>query len=88
MTPLEKMARVIDAAMGRIPCDTVLKNVNYLDVFSCEWRDGDLGIIDGRIVGLESGLKANREIDLKGRSVVPGFIDAHSSSEGNHYRYL
>ncbi len=83
MKPMEKMARIIDAAMGRIPCDTLLKNVNYLDVFSCEWRDGDLGIIDGKIVALESGLKANREIDLKGKSVVPGFIDAHVHIESS-----
>ncbi len=77
------LARRIDAAMGRIPCDLVLKNVRFLDVFSCTFRQGDLSICDGVIVGIEPGLKGRREIDLAGRHVVPGFIDAHVHVESS-----
>ena len=77
------LQRRIDAAQGRIPCDLVLKNARYLDVFSCVFREGDLGIIDGTIVGLEPGLRGAREIDLRGRHVVPGFIDAHVHVESS-----
>jgi len=79
----QQLQRRIDAAQGRIPCDLVLKNVRYLDVFSCVFREGDLSIIDGTIVGLEAGLKGVRELDLKGRHVVPGFIDAHVHVESS-----
>jgi adenine deaminase len=69
--------------MGRIPCDWVIRNVRYLDVFSCAWRQGDLSIANGAIVGLEPGLKGRREIDGRGKSVVPGFIDAHVHIESS-----
>lgn len=83
MTTSKALQRRIDAAMGRIPCDLVLKNVRFLDVFGCAFKSGDLGIIDGVIVGIEPGLKGAREIDLKGKSVVPGFIDAHVHVESS-----
>ncbi len=79
----KRLQRRVDAAMGRIPCDTLFKNVTYLDVFSCVWRQGEVGIIDGSIVALESGLKSNRTIDLKGKKLVPGFIDAHVHIESS-----
>jgi adenine deaminase len=83
MTSKAALQRRIDAAMGRIPCDLVLKNARFLDVFSCAFREGDLAIIDGVIVGIEPGLKGRRERDLKGRHVVPGFIDAHVHVESS-----
>jgi len=73
----------IDAAMGRIPCDFVIRNVRFLDVFSCEWRLGDVAFVGGTIVGLEPGLKATRTIDGKGKFLVPGFIDAHVHVESS-----
>lgn len=73
----------IDAAMGRIPCDLVLKNGRVLDVFSGKWLETDLAIKDGWIVGLDRGHKSLREIDLKGKSLVPGFIDAHVHVESS-----
>lgn len=82
-SPKALLQRRLDAAMGRIPCDLVVKNAEYLDVFSCEWKTGDLSIIDGVIVGVEPGLKAKRVIDARGASVVPGFIDAHVHVESS-----
>jgi len=79
----EKMKRRIDAAMGRIPCDTVFRNSTYLDVFSCEWRRGDIGVIDGAVVVVDSGIVAKREFNLKDKWLVPGFIDAHVHIESS-----
>src|SRR4051812_45836139 len=73
----------IDAAMGRIPCDLILKDVTYLDVFSCAWKRGDLSICDGAVVSMESGLKATRVWNGSGKRVVPGFIDAHVHVESS-----
>jgi adenine deaminase len=75
--------RRAQAALGQIECDTILKNVNYLDVFSCDWRQGDIAIIDGTIVGIEPGLKGSREFDCKDRFIVPGFVDAHVHIESS-----
>src|SRR4051812_37088701 len=73
----------IDAAMGRSDCDLLIKNSTYLDVFSCEWRSGDISISEGVIVGLEPGLKAKRVFDAQGRWIVPGFVDAHVHVESS-----
>lgn len=85
-----QLQRRIDAAQGRIPCDWVLRGFWYLDVFSCEWREGDIAIIDGAIVGLEPGdigLRGLRELDGRAggrrRWLVPGFIDAHVHVESS-----
>jgi len=39
--------------------------------------------LDGKIVAVEEGLKANRVISGKGKWVVPGFIDAHVHVESS-----
>ncbi|MBI4925627.1 MAG: adenine deaminase [Bdellovibrio sp.] len=80
---LEKLQKHIDAAVGKISCDLILRDVQYLDVFSCTWKTGDLSIVDGTIVGLEPGLKAKREIQGRNYYLVPGFIDAHVHVESS-----
>lgn len=61
----------------------MLRNVRYLDVFTCAFVSGDVAIKDGFVVGLEPGLRGLREIDTKGAHVVPGFIDAHVHLESS-----
>ena len=78
-----KLQRRIDAAQGRIDCDLILTQATYLDVFSCEWRTGDVAIIDGVIVATESGLRAKRTQDCRGKWIVPGFVDAHVHVESS-----
>lgn len=73
----------IDASQGRIPCDLVLLQARWFDVFSCSWRSGSLSIHDGVIVGVDAPLPSHRSIDLKGAAVVPGFIDAHVHIESS-----
>lgn len=73
----------MDAAMGRKDCDLVLRNGRVLDVFSGRWHTTDVAISGGWIVGLDRGYRALREIDLKGKSIVPGFIDAHVHVESS-----
>ncbi len=77
------LQRRIDAALGKIPCDLLIHNVRFLDVFSCEWKEGDVGIIDGVIVGIETGLKAKRSVEGRHKFLVPGFIDAHVHVESS-----
>ena len=83
MSLSDVLRRRIRAARGVDPCDVVLKNVRWLDVFSCEFVAGDVAIKDGVVVGVEPGLKGTREIDGKGAHVVPGFVDAHVHLESS-----
>jgi adenine deaminase len=73
----------IDASQGRIPCDLVLNQAKYFDVFHCTWKIGALSIYEGVIVGVDEPLPTKKMIDLKGAAVVPGFIDAHVHIESS-----
>ncbi len=55
MSLSDVLRRRIRAASGLDPCDVVLRNVKWLDVFSCEFVAGDVAIKDGVIVGVEPG---------------------------------
>ncbi len=79
----EVLRRRLAAAQGREPCDLVIEGVRYLDVFRCELVDGDVGIKDGVIVGLEPGLRGKRTLDGRDKWLVPGFIDAHVHLESS-----
>src|SRR5207237_2675830 len=51
-------------------------------VFTREWLDTDVAVVDGRIAGL--GAYEGREtLDATGRFVVPGFVDAHMHLESS-----
>ncbi len=73
----------LDASMGKIPCDTIIKNIKYLDVFTCEFKQGEVAWYDGVIVGVEPGLQAKQVIEGAGKWLVPGFIDAHVHIESS-----
>lgn len=79
----ETLRRRIRAAQGHEDCDLILRNVRYLDVFSCAFVEGDVAIADGTIVGVDPGLRARREVDGRGRHLVPGFVDAHVHLESS-----
>lgn len=78
-----RLQRRIDAAQGRIQSDLVFIGVKWLDVFSGQFREGDITICDGVIVGTGPGLPVKRKIQATGRWAVPGFIDAHVHVESS-----
>ena len=60
--------------------DAIFQNARILDVREGELREGAVRIADGRIVEVsETPIResAAREIDLRGRVLMPGLIDAH-----------
>jgi len=64
------------AARGVHPCDLLLTNTRIVDVFSGEIAAGSVAVAAGRIVGI-GDYPARTTVDLGGRFVAPGFIDAH-----------
>ena len=68
--------RIVEAASGREKADLVLKNASYVNVFTGQISHGDIAVADGVIVGI--GEYAGREeMDVSGKVLMPGFIDAH-----------
>ena len=71
-----ELKKRIDAAAGRRKPDLVLKGAGVLNVFTEQIEYKDVAICDGTIVGI--GLyDGETEIDLRGKIIVPGFIDGH-----------
>ena len=79
---LMKKQRIIDVAAGRAPADLVLKNATYVNVFSGELETRDIAVAEGLIVGLGS-YAGMEEVDMTGKIVCPGFIDAHIHLESS-----
>ena len=79
---LNKKLHVIDVAAGRVPADLVLKNATYVNVFSNELCRGDIAVAEGLIVGMGE-YHGKVEVDVSGKLVLPGFIDAHIHLESS-----
>ncbi len=73
---LLKKRRIISAAAGREPADLVLKNATFVNVFSNELSRGDIAVAEGLIVGIGT-YSGRNEVDMSGKIVLPGFLDAH-----------
>lgn len=67
----------IEVARGLKPSDLILKDGKYLNVFTGEWIKSDIAISKGKIVGVGEGYEASKVISVKGKYLVPGFIDSH-----------
>lgn len=66
----------IDVASKRKNAELVLKNAKIVNVFSHEIEIGDVAVENGKIVGIGQYTGEN-EINLSGKYLCPGFIDAH-----------
>ena len=79
---LNKKRRIIAAASGREKADLVLKNATYVNVFSNELCTADIAVAEGLIVGMGS-YQGMEEVDMRGKIVLPGFLDAHIHLESS-----
>lgn len=79
MRTVEETNMMIDAGLGKIPCDMVIKNVKLVNVYSQEIYETKIYIKGKRIVSIDPNatLEADEEVDGKGMYALPGFIDGH-----------
>jgi adenine deaminase len=76
------LSRRLAVARGDEAADVVIRGGKVLSVFTREWLEVDVAVVDGWIAGL--GAYEGREtIDARGRWVVPGFVDAHVHVESS-----
>jgi adenine deaminase len=73
---------LIEVAAGRRPADLSLANGYLVNVLSNEVYPADVAIAGGRIAGIGK-YEAKHVVDLKGRYLCPGFIDAHVHIESS-----
>ncbi|MGJ0848132.1 adenine deaminase [Tissierella praeacuta] len=78
----EQLKSLIIKAKGMKDSQLVLKNANIINVFTGEIIEGDVAIDNGRIVGIGQ-YHGEKEIDLKGKYLSPGFIDSHVHIESS-----
>ena len=74
------LARRLAVARGDEPAELVVRGGRVLSVFTREWLEADVAIVDGFIAGVGS-YEGAETVDAAGRFVVPGFIDAHMHLE-------
>jgi adenine deaminase len=77
---VDDLARRLAVARGDEPADLVLRGGRVLSVFTREWLETDLAVVDGFVAGL-GDYEGRETLDTGGRFVVPGFIDAHMHLE-------
>ncbi len=65
------------------PADLILRNAQLINVITGEIYPTDI-VIHGRyVVAIGEGYSAENEVDLTGKYVAPGFIDAHVHIESS-----
>jgi len=72
-----EISKLIKLARGQEPAELLIKNARVINVYTGEIYEADIALADGLIVGVGNGYEAKKVIDVEGRYVCPGFIDAH-----------
>ena len=75
--------RVRAVALGNSPADLILKNGRVVDVLTETIYEADVAVADGVIAGIGKYDNAERVIDLEGKYIAPGLINAHCHVESS-----
>mgnify|MGYP000432124122 FL=1 len=81
--PKAALADRIDQGRGVTPADLVLKGGRVFDLITGELVETDVAICGDCIVGVFGSYVGQREIDVSGQILVPGFIDTHLHIESS-----
>jgi adenine deaminase len=77
------LARAIDQGQGLTAADLVLKGGRVFNLVTGTLAVSDVAICGDRIVGVDAEYRGRREVDAKGKIVVPGFVDTHCHVESS-----
>lgn len=77
---------LMNAAMGKTPCDLTVENVQYVNVFTGEIYPACVDIAGGYIVRVRMSdepeeMPAKEKFDGKNHFLLPGFVDTHMHVE-------
>ncbi|WP_027405544.1 adenine deaminase [Anaerovibrio sp. RM50] len=74
--------RLMQVAAGKMKAQLVLKNAHVFAGFTGKFLTTDIAIQDGYIAGLGQ-YDGEKELDLLGKYITPGFIDSHVHIESS-----
>ena len=77
------VARWMAVARGDEPADLVVAGGRVLSVFTREWLEADVAIVDGHVVAVGPDYQGRERLDASGAWVAPGLIDAHMHIESS-----
>ena len=77
------LSDLIEQGRGLTPADLVLKGGRMFDLVTGELVETDVAICGDTIVGTFGRYEGKREIDCRGKVLVPGFIDTHLHIESS-----
>lgn len=78
-----ELAQAIDQGRGVAAAELVLKGGRVFDLVTGDLIVTDVAICGDRIVGTGGDNRGIREIDARGKTIVPGFIDTHLHIESS-----
>lgn len=78
-----KYEKRIAIARGDEPADLLLTNLQLVNVHTGEIYPSEIAIYKSRIVAVGYGYQAHQTLDLGGRYIAPGLIDAHVHIESS-----
>jgi adenine deaminase len=78
----EEKMKLMRTSLGAEKPDIVFKNACIVDVFTEKLFTADVAVRDGYIAGVGC-YSGGREIDMTGKIIAPGFIDAHVHIESS-----
>lgn len=76
-------AHLVAVAAQHAPADLILANARIINVHTGEIENGNVAICDGRIAGVGPYTRGAATVDLGGRYLAPGLIDAHIHLESS-----
>ena len=77
------LSRAIEQGQALAEADLVLKGGRIFDLVTGELTPSDVAVCGDRIVGTFGEYRGAREIDVRGKVIVPGFIDTHCHVESS-----
>ncbi|HSH68665.1 MAG TPA: adenine deaminase [Deferrisomatales bacterium] len=81
-----ELPSLLACARGEVPADLLLTGASLVDVCSGAVRRTDIAVSGAHVAGLGPGYRGREVIDLDGRFVCPGLIDAHVHLESSLVR--
>lgn len=80
---MAELEQRIAQARGDVPADLVLRGGRVFDVVTGAMIEGDVAICADTVVGIGADYEGREVIDVRGLTLVPGFIDTHLHIESS-----
>ena len=78
-----KIKDIVPVALGNTPADVLIKNGKIVNIYSGKIEEANIALFRKRIAGIGDYTEGKSVIDLQGKYILPGLIDAHLHIESS-----